>query len=97
MISEREIIARKIADRCCRRDIHNGSDVDNIVEECCEDLQVNIPEIIQCETLTRSFCAFYLRGRPYLIYDSCLMEVLYIYDSIIMSENNKIWRSCSTN
>lgn len=89
MISEREIIARKIADRCCRRDIHNGSDVDNIVEECCEDLQVNIPEIIQCETLTRSFCAFYLRGRPYLIYDSCLMEVLYIYDSIILSENNE--------
>ena len=95
MISEKEIIARKVADRCCRRDILNGSDINNIVEECCEDLQVNIPEIIQCETLTRSFCAFYLRGRPYLIYDSCLMEVLYIYDSIIhnsyiASEKNNI-------
>lgn len=88
MIPTIEIIARKIADRCCRRQMRESSQVNEIVQECCEELHISAPKIIYCETLTRSFSAFYLRKQPYLIYDSCLMETLLIYDSIIMSERN---------
>ena len=89
MISVEEIIARKISDRCCRRQFKESKQVNLIVQECCEDLQMPVPQIVYCETLTRSFSAFYLRNQPYIIYDSCLMEALYIYDCIIMSGNNE--------
>lgn len=88
MIKVEEIIARKIADRCCRRLIKDSDQVNSIVQECCEDLHIPVPKIIYCETLTRSLSAFYLRKQPYLIYDSCLMETLYIYDCIITSEKD---------
>ena len=85
MLLVEEILARKIADRCCRRKLRKSEDVTDIVRTCCEDLRLDIPEVIYCETLTRSLSAFYLRKKPYLIYDSCLLEALYIFDSVILS------------
>ena len=89
MFSEEEIIARKVADRCCRRELKELPRITEIVKECCEDLKLQSPEVIYCETLTRTLSAFYLRRKPYLIYDSCLLEALYIYDSIILSGKDK--------
>lgn len=88
MISTEEIIARKIADRCCRRQIKESTGINSMIQECCQELQIDLPKIIYCETLTRNFSAFYLRDQAYLIYDSCLMESLYIYDCIIMSKKD---------
>ncbi|RKI41397.1 hypothetical protein D7V86_07300 [bacterium D16-51] len=85
MFPVEEIIARKIADRCCRRELKHLPQITDIVGTCCNDLQIQIPEVIYCETLTRNLNAFYLRKKPYLIYDCCLLEALYIYDSIIFA------------
>ena len=87
MLSIDEILSRKIADRCCRRDIKQIPDIIEIIKECCEDLGNEVPKIICCETLTRSLSAFYLRHKPYLIYDSCLLEGLYIFDSIVLTQS----------
>ena len=85
MFSSQEILGKKIADRCCRRNLLHSEDIEQIVKECCDDLGMDKPEIIYCETLTRSLSAFYFRKKPYLIYDSCLLEALYIFDGILLT------------
>lgn len=90
MIREEEIISKKIADRCCRRGILQSDNIEEIVAECSIDLGMAIPRVIYCETLTRSLSAFYFRKIPYMIYDSCLLEALYIYDGISLSGNNEL-------
>ncbi len=89
MFPVKEIIARKIADRCCRRELKQLPNITDIVRTCCNDLQIQVPEVIYCETLTRNLNAFYLRKKPYLIYDCCLLETLYIYDSIILNKKDE--------
>lgn len=85
MMSIDEIIAQKIATRCCRRQLEKSKNILEIVKECCEDLRIAIPKLICCETLFRNFSAFHLREKPYLIYDSCLAETLYLYDYIVFT------------
>lgn len=89
MIPIEQIIARKISDRFCRRELRESVEINGIVRGCCHDLNLDIPEVIFCETLTRTSSAFYLRNKPFLIYDSCLLEALYIYDSIILSNRTR--------
>lgn len=87
MLIEKEILAKKIADRCCRRKLRQSEGILEIIQDCSADLEMEVPEIICCETLTRSLSSFYFRKKPYLIYDSCLLEALYIFDHICMFKN----------
>lgn len=83
MIPKNEIIAAQIANRCCRRCFQDTGNIQSIMEECCKTLQITVPNLICCETMAKNFSAFYLRKEPYLIYDSCLTESLFLYDNIL--------------
>ena len=61
VLSESEILAKKIADRCCRRNLRQSEGILEIVNDCSADLGMEVPEVICCETLTRSLSAFYFR------------------------------------
>ena len=71
MLSESEILTKKIADRCCRRNLKQSEGILEIVNDCSENLGMEVPEVICCETLTRSLSAFYFRKNPYLIIFAC--------------------------
>ena len=89
MISKREIIAAQIANRCCRRVFQDSGRIKSILEDCCETLQIAVPNLICCETMAKNFSAFYLRKEPYLIYDSCLAESLFIFTPLYNFLNKK--------
>ena len=83
MIPTSEIIAVQIANRCCRRGFQDSGRIKSIMEECCETLNIPVPNLICCETMAKNFSAFYLRKEPYLIYDSCLAESLFLYNNML--------------
>lgn len=85
MLNKEEVLSRKLSLRYCRREQCDLPDIRAIVEECSAALRVKAPELICCESLARSFSAFHLMGEPYIIYDACLIEALYIYDLILAS------------
>lgn len=85
MLSKEEILSVKLSSRCCRKRLRDLPNITAIVEECSAGLGMKSPELICCESLTRSFSAFSLMGEPYLIYDACLIEALYIYNQILTS------------
>lgn len=89
MIDEKNIIASILEKRCYRKIPSHSSDIEQIVEDCCRDLDVDKPEIIFCETLKKSFSTFYFRKKSYLIYDSCLMESLYVFDHIVFRKDKQ--------
>lgn len=84
-----DILAIKLSSRCCRKKQQNSQNIKAIVDECSAGLGIKSPELICCESLTRSFSAFYLMGHPYIIYDACLIEALCIYDSILAHGANQ--------
>lgn len=88
MLDAEEILSIKLASRHCRRVPQIVPAVQDIVDECCTGLGMEIPRLICCESLARSFSSFYLRKKPHLIYDGCLIESLYIYDCILYSGVN---------
>lgn len=83
MHNKEEILELKLRSRFCRSKQRNLPEIKSIVEECSAGLGMRAPKLICCESLTRSFNAFYLMGEPYIIYDACLIEALYIYDLIM--------------
>lgn len=83
------IIATKLEYRLCRKLIQPLESIQTIVNECCNTLKTSIPKIVFCETLTKDFMAFDLRNELYFIYDSCLMEIQYLYNCIVLSGFNK--------
>ena len=85
MLNKEDILSLKLSSRFCRRKQRDLPDIKAIVEECSAGLGMKAPELICCESLTRSFSAFHLMGEPYIIYDACLIEALYIYDLILAS------------
>lgn len=85
MLNKEDILSLKLSSRFCRRKQRDLPDIKAIVEECSAGLGMKAPELICCESLTRSFNAFHLMGEPYIIYDACLIEALYIYDLILAS------------
>lgn len=78
-----EIIKSKINSRINRNTIINSSTIKDILNECCMDLQIDVPELVCCDTLAKSFSTFCLRNKAYLIYDNCLVEALHIFNSIV--------------
>lgn len=86
MLNKEDILSLKLSSRFCRRKKRDLPDIKAIVAECSEGLGMKAPELLCCESLTRSFNAFHLMGKPYLIYDACLIEALYIYDLILASD-----------
>lgn len=89
MLNTNDILAIKLGQRCCRRYIDSFPSIQAIVNECCNELNIARPKLIGCESLVRSFSAFQLRGEPYLIYDGCLVEALFLYNHILSSGTNK--------
>ena len=85
MLNKEDILSLKLSSRFCRRKQRDLPDIKAIVAECSEGLGMKAPELLCCESLTRSFNAFHLMGEPYIIYDACLIEALYIYDLILAS------------
>ena len=85
MLKPEDIIKKKLQYRCCRREVLELPKIQAIVDECCNNLHISPLHLICCESLTRNFSSFYLMKEPYLIYDSCLMEALYLYDCILLS------------
>ncbi len=79
------IIATKLKYRLCRKVVQPLASIKAIVNECCAILNTKDPKIIFCESLTKDFMAFDLRKDRYFIYDSCLMEIQYLYNCIIFS------------
>lgn len=89
MLRSEDIIAEKLRYRCCRREVRFLPKIQSIVDECRENLNMSPLHLICCESLIRTFSAFFLRMEPYLIYDSCLLETLYLYDCVLYSGANK--------
>ncbi len=84
-----QIKALKLQHRLCRKKVPSLESIVTIVEECCGILKLDVPEIIFCESLKKDFQCFSLRNKEYFVYDSCLMEALFLYDGILFSECNK--------
>lgn len=83
------IIATKLFYRYCRKAVKPLDSISIIVKECCSALNINEPQIVFCESLKKEFEAFSLRGELFLVYDGCLIELLYLYDYILFSNFNK--------
>lgn len=84
-----EILVRKLAKRVHRHEVGTLNSVDEIINDCCKSLQITVPTIVYCESLAKNFSAFYLDDDPYIIFDSCLIEALSLYDRIVLSGNNE--------
>ncbi len=84
-----DIISTKLFYRYCRKAVNPLESIKIIVKECCSTLNVDEPKIIFCESLKKEFEAFCLHKDLFFIYDGCLTELLYIYDSIIFSDCDK--------
>lgn len=89
MLDKDEIIQSKIRSRGCRKQYEKNQDVQSVVDECCNILKITPPNLICCDSLERSFCQFRLMNEDYIIYDSCLMEILYIYNQIL--DDGLVW------
>ena len=76
------ILATKLQYRLCRKSIHLLPSIQSIVKECCETLGIKKPTILFCESITKDFQAFDLKNKKFFIYDSGLMEILYLYNCI---------------
>lgn len=85
MNSTEEIISKRIQCRGPRFLNKSASSVQCIVAECCKELNIAQPTVIYCDTLTKGFSAFYLHNKPFLFYDSSLIEILFIISSILYS------------
>lgn len=83
------IISTKLSYRYCRKTVQPLESIDIIVKECCLALNIDEPQIVFCESLKKEFEAFGLQGDMFFIYDGCLIELLYLYDSILFSNFNK--------
>ncbi len=83
-----DIIDNKIKSRFVRNKCVNEDSVERILKDCCEELSIDQPNLICCDTLKRSFSAFILRSESYLIYDDCLTESLYLFNAIIKYGND---------
>ena len=79
------LLATKLQYRLCRKSIHSLSSIQSIVKECCDVLGTKEPTILFCESITKDFQAFGLRNEKFFIYDSGLMETLYLYNCIVFS------------
>lgn len=88
MIQINDILKSKIESRIRRYDNKNFEAIQDILNDCCADLQIDTPTLIYCDTLAKSFSTFNLRGSSYLIYDNCLMEALHIFNSIVVYKND---------
>lgn len=88
MIPINDIITYKINSRHKRTQLDKVQTIEDIVNECCSALKSNKPEVLYCDTLVRSFNAFTLRNKSFLIYDNCLAEALFLYNSIINNTFN---------
>lgn len=89
MIPINNIISNKINARICRKEnITDSQTIQDILNECCSDLEIPAPTLICCDTLTKSLSAFTLRKKPYIIYDNGLIEALYVFNSITATDCN---------
>lgn len=89
MIPIENIISNKVNARICRKKgIADSKTIRDILNECCSDLEISIPTLICCDSLTKSLSAFTLRESPYIIYDNGLIEALYIFNSITATDCN---------
>lgn len=88
MLSSDVIINAKIDTRCKRNEISKKESIMSILTDCCNELYVDTPHLICCDTITRNFSVFTLRGKDYIIYDNCLTESLYLFNAIIYNGNN---------
>lgn len=89
MIPIENIISNKIKARICRKkDLTDYKTIQDILNECCSDLEISIPTLICCDSLTKSLSAFTLREKPYIIYDNGLIEALHIFNSITATDCN---------
>ena len=87
MIPIEKIIDNKINARICRRkNTANSDTIQDILKECCSDLETSIPTLFCCDSLTKSLSAFTLREEPYIIYDNGLIEALHIFNSITATD-----------
>ena len=86
MNSIEQIKTLKLQYRLCRKKVPSLKSIISIVDECCSILKLEVPEIIFCESLKKDFQCFSLRGKEFFIYDSCLIEALFLYDGILFSE-----------
>lgn len=83
------IISLKLSFKLCRKTIGPLPSIITIVKDCCSSLKITEPNVIFCESISKDFEAFELKNEPYFIYDSCLMETLYLYNCIVFSGFNE--------
>lgn len=73
-----EILDLKLENRVCRKKIDAIPVIMEIIQDCCDYLQMPIPKVLFCESLSKDFQSFILRGQSYFIYDACLLEAMSI-------------------
>ncbi len=61
MIPIEKIIENKINLQICRqKNITNSDAIKEILKECCSDLEISIPTLFYCDSLTKPLSAFIL-------------------------------------
>jgi hypothetical protein len=88
MIETEKILQKKISGRIIRRNVRPNKRIEKILEKVCRVINIEMPIILYCDTLTRRISSFEFRGIRYIIFDTSLFEFLFLYDKLIISDTN---------
>lgn len=90
MLDVDRIIKLKLKYRLERCDVKVNTQIIDIMNNCCKVLNLAFnPNIIFCDSLVKNFNTFYIRNQPFILVDYSLIECMYIFNAIIISNVKK--------
>ena len=90
MLDADSIIKLKLKYRVERFAPEQNNQIIDMVNKCCGLLNLEFtPKVIFCDSLVKNFNTFYIRNQPYILIDYSLIECLYIFKAILISNIKK--------
>ncbi len=90
MLDVDRIVKLKLKYRLERSDSKPNAQIIDMVNNCCKVLNlVFTPNIMFCDSLVKNFNTFYIQNQPFILIDYSLIECLYIFNAIIISNVKK--------
>lgn len=86
MLRKDDVLRKKISARIIRNNVPPIKKVDIILDKICHILNAQKPIVLFCDTLTRRMSSFEFQGDRYLVFDNSLIEFLYLYNKLVISD-----------